>query len=321
MIVITGAYGFIGSNLVAEMERKLTEELVLVDTFGHGDKWKNLSNRRLHIMLEPQQIEGFIRDNHNSISCIIHLGANSSTVEDDVDLLYNNNYRFSTRLLDLCSIYGIRFLYASSASVYGDGKMGFNDSDNILDIQSLKPLNAYGWSKKILDEHCAARGYKNIVGLRFFNVYGPNEYHKGEQASVVFKWYNQIKNSLPIGLYKSYSSGYKDGFQKRDFVFVQDCVDVILWMIHNTAINGIFNVGTGCAHPFIDIVASIENVLRKKAIYSFVDMPDRIRKHYQYYTEADISKLRDSGYNKEMTSLEDGIQTYIKQYLNTNNYR
>ena len=321
MIVITGAYGFIGSNLVAEMESKLTEELVLVDVFGHGDKWKNLSNRKLHLMLEPQQIESFIQEKYNSISCLIHLGANSSTVEEDVDFLLNNNYRFSCRLLDLCSIYNIRFLYASSASVYGDGRMGFKDSDDILDIQNLKPLNAYGWSKKLLDEQCAKRGFKNIVGLRFFNAYGPNEYHKGEQASVVLKWYNQINNSTPVGLFKSYSSSYKDGFQQRDFVFVQDCVDVIIWMIQNTAINGIFNVGSGYAHPFMDIVTGIESVLSKNAIITFVDMPDRIKRHYQYFTKADISKLRNSGYNKEMICLEDGLQLYIRQYLNTNNYR
>lgn len=321
MIIITGAYGFIGSNLVSDIEYKLAEELVLVDVFGHGDKWKNISNRKCHIMLEPQELESFIRDKYSAISCIIHLGANSSTVEDDVDLLINNNYRFSVKLLELCTVYNIRFIYASSASVYGDGKMGFKDSDNTMDIQNLTPLNAYGWSKKLLDERCAELGFKNAVGLRFFNVYGPNEYHKGEQASVVLKWYSRIKQDLPIQLFKSYSPNYKDGFQERDFVFVQDCVDVIIWMIQNTAVTGIYNVGTGQAHSFVDIVICIEDILNKKAVYSFIDMPDSIRKHYQYHTKADISKLRDSGFNKEMTSLEDGIRLYISQYLNTNNYR
>lgn len=321
MIVITGAYGFIGSNLVAELEHKSKEELVLVDVFGHGYKWKNISNRFLHKMMEPQALVDFIRDNHGTISCVIHMGANSSTVEDDVDNLVNNNYRFSVAILTICIEYGIRFIYASSASVYGRGNLGFKDSDTLEDIDSLQPLNAYGWTKKIFDAECAKHNFNNIVGLRFFNVYGPNEYHKGEQASVIYKWYTKLIIDSPIYLFKSYDENYIDGYQERDFVFVQDCIDVIIWMMENTAVNGLFNIGTGCAHPFINIINNLETLLKKKATYSYIDMPDNIKLHYQYHTQADISKLRLVGYKKPMTPLYDGMNVYINQYLNLDKNR
>lgn len=321
MIVVTGAYGFIGSNLVAELECKDNQELVLVDKFGKGYKWKNILNRKIHTMIEPEGLVDFIRENHDAITCVIHLGANSSTVEEDVDLLVNNNYRFSAKIVALCSEFKIRFIYASSASVYGNGNKGFKDSDVPADINELKPLNAYGWSKKLLDEECAKKGFDNIVGLRFFNVYGPNEFHKGDQSSVILKWYNGIRIESSIDLFKSYDENYQDGYQERDFVFVQDCVDVICWLIRNPHVNGIFNVGTGNAHPFIDIIINLEHLLNKKVVCNYIDMPKNIREHYQYHTLADISKLRYAGYKKEMTSLENGMKIYVTQYLNYNKNR
>lgn len=321
MIVITGAYGFIGSNLVAELESQSNEELVLVDEFGVGDKWKNMLGRRLHTMIRPHEIFEYIENNRNKISCVIHMGAISSTIAEDVDGLIDNNYRFSIHLVELCSAYEIRIIYASSASVYGNGEMGFIDTDDVASISQLRPLNAYGWSKKLIDEECAKRQFKNIVALRFFNVYGPNEYHKGEQASVIYKWYTLLKSDQPISLFRSYLPECKDGYQKRDFVYVQDCIDVVLWFMRNKEKEGVFNVGTGIARTFVDIIEHHEYILQKKAQCVYVDMPEQIRKHYQYYTRAELSKLRQAGYVKNMMSLEDGISAYITSYLNNKYYR
>ena len=319
MIVITGAYGFIGSNLVTELECKSNEELVLVDYFGTNMKWKNMVARRLHTMLEPHQLLNFIDNNYKRISCIIHLGAISSTTEEDVDKLIHNNFLYTINLLDACNAYRIRMIYASSASVYGNGELGFNDSDAVEDISSLRPLNAYGWSKKLIDEACAKRNFVNIVGLRFFNVYGPNEYHKEEQASVVYKWYNGMKHDATISLFRSYVPEYEDGGQLRDFVYIQDCIDAILWFLGKPDIAGVYNVGTGCARSFMDIITILERIMQKKARYEFVDMPEQIKLHYQYNTKANLSKLRKAGFTKEMMTLDRGIEQYVTLYLNTNN--
>lgn len=321
MIIITGAYGFIGSNLVAVLENQINEELVLVDEFGTGDKWKNISGRRSHTMIRPREIFDFVENNNDKISCVIHMGAISSTIAEDVDGLIENNYRFSIKLIELCDAYKIRIVYASSASVYGDGENGFIDADDVASISQLRPLNAYGWSKKLIDEECAKRQFKNIVSLRFFNVYGPNEYHKGEQVSVIYKWYTLLKSDQPLCLFRSYFPEYRDGYQKRDFIYVQDCIDVILWFMKNKDKEGVFNVGTGVARPFVDIIENLEYILQKKAQCVYIDMPEQIQKHYQYYTRAELTKLRQVGYEGDMMSLEEGINTYITSYLNKKYYR
>ena len=319
-IIVTGATGFIGSNLLHSLECRGYSNLVCVDTFGKDEKWKNVLTLNKTRFVSPDNLSEYISFNKNRIQAIIHLGGISSTTEDDVDLIVKTNISLSLELYEICKNNGYQFIYASSASTYGDGSNGFEDGYDIEYLSTLKPLNPYGWSKLYVDKYIAndllnSKPTNQVVGLRFFNVYGPNENHKGPQASVMLKFYNEINNNKEIKLFRSHNIKFKDGMQERDFVYVKDCSDVITWMLENESICGLFNVGSGNARTFNDVANIIIKNLATDVSIVYIDMPYTLQKHYQYHTEANLNKLRKAGYIKEMTSLEDGISNYINEYL------
>ncbi|MEI7670005.1 MAG: ADP-glyceromanno-heptose 6-epimerase, partial [Pseudomonadota bacterium] len=256
-----------------------------------------------------------------TLDSIIHLGAISSTTETDVDLILQTNQDLSTLLYRWCAENEKKFIYASSAATFGDGSLGFDDDSSLEHLSKLRPLNPYGWSKNIVDRYIAAsikNGEKKPsqwVGLKFFNVYGPNEYHKQDQKSVIATKYPDIADGKPVKLFKSHRSDYSDGGQMRDFVYVRDCVDVVLWLLENPKVSGIFNVGTGKARSFDDLARAIYASLNLEPRIEYFDMPETLRDKYQYFTEAKMDRLRAAGYNKNFTSLEDGILDYVQNYL------
>lgn len=324
LVIVTGATGFIGSNVLNALESCGYCHIVCCDNFGCGHKWKNVAKRSLVHYIQPEQIHDFLNDHVAQIAAIIHLGAISSTTERNVDAIVVNNIQLTIQLYNYCRDHHVQFIYASSAATYGDGSNGFRDCDDMDYLGKLAPLNPYGWSKHTVDKylmsHQAARKAQNqVVGLKFFNVYGPNEYHKQDQVSVIFKFYNEIQDTGNVNLFKSYRDGCPDGQQKRDFVFVQDCVDVIMWMLDHPDVSGIFNVGTGHARSFKDVADLVIKYSGKDSTVTFIDMPEQLKEYYQYFTQADIQKLRNVGYQKPMTTLEDGIRIYINEYLKTRN--
>ena len=319
IIVVTGGAGFIGSNLLKELERRGFRRLVCVDTLGTGEKWKNISTLTNLDIILPKDVKDFIHRRSSEIGAVVHLGAISSTTETDVDLIYSTNVMFTLQLLSSCSLHGIPFIYASSASTYGDGSNGFSDSQDISFLSLLQPLNAYAWSKSFVDKRiwsdCEGENRSQVVGLKFFNVYGPNEFHKGSQMSVMCKFYQELSISGCIRLFKSCNRDIVDGEQRRDFVYVGDCVDVIIWMIKHREVSGLFNVGSGEARTFNDVARIICSEAGKEPVIEYVVMPQALQKHYQNYTCADLSKLRSVGYDKAMTPIEEGIRIYINEYL------
>lgn len=316
-IIVTGGLGFIGSNLIAKLEEFGYDKIIVIDSFGNSDKWKNIAKRNcICKVISPEDIFLILESLSESVQAIIHLGAISSTTEKDVDKLYITNYQLSVDLYVWCKQNSAQFIYASSASVYGDSKE-FLDSDSVTDIHKLRPLNAYGWSKKLIDSFIANDGgfseaTNQNVALRFFNVYGPNEYHKGSQASVIYHFFNQIKNNGTVGLFKSITDLIKDGEQMRDFVYVEDCVKVIVWFLEHPNIKGIFNVGTGIPASFNDVAESIFNCLAQPKNIKYIDMPIDIQSHYQNYTIASLNKLRSAGCNETFRTIEYGIGNYIE---------
>lgn len=320
MYIITGASGFIGSNLLAEMELRGYRNLVAVDSFGNSNKWKNVAKRSAVRFLSPDQLENFISSRPGQIDAVLHLGAISSTTETDVDLIVANNFQLTVWLYSFCHLHGIPLIYASSAATYGDGALGFVDRDDLQHLHKLRPLNAYGWSKNAVDKFVAGDGgfapnASQVVGLKFFNVYGPNEYHKGMQMSVVRHFFEQYRSSGKVRLFKSYRDDCADGEQRRDFVWVDDCVDVMLWMLEHPKINGLFNVGTGHATSYNVVARSIAQCMGISPVIEYIDMPDSVRNQYQYFTEANLSKLRSVGYDKPMTSVPDGVAQYVGNFL------
>ena len=322
MIIVTGGAGFIGSNIVADLEQQKYKDIVVVDWLGSDDKWKNIAKRELAAVIAPEQLNDFLHEHIDEIDAIIHMGAISATTEKDVDLIIQSNFQLSWNLWCFCRDYQKQFIYASSAATYGDGSLGFNDSDNLDFLNQLRPLNPYGWSKVLFDRKVARevlekrKTPKQYAGLKFFNVYGPNEYHKGGQKSVVAHIFPQVKNNQEVKLFKSYNKDFADGQQMRDFVWVGDCVNVILWLLKNTQINLLFNVGTGQARSFYDLAKATWTAMDKAPLIGFKDMPEELRGKYQYYTQANLDKLRAAGYNYPMTSLEDGIRLYVQNFLN-----
>lgn len=323
MIIVTGGAGFIGSNLVAGLQdRKGLADIVVCDRLGDDDKWRNLSKREVRDIVHPERIFDYLDTYKDKIKTIFHLGAISSTTETDVDLIIDQNFAFSRRLWKHCWENKVRFIYASSAATYGAGNHGFKDDESLEAMASLRPLNPYGWSKHLFDRRTvrvANDGEGTVppqwVGLKFFNVYGPNEYHKGEQMSVVCKRYPEVAAGASAKLFRSDHPDYEDGGQLRDFVYVRDCVDVMLWFYDNPDKNGIYNVGSGKARSFNDLVKAVFDSAGKPPNIQYIDMPDNLKGKYQYFTEADISKLRKAGYTKDMTALEDGIKDYVQNYL------
>jgi ADP-L-glycero-D-manno-heptose 6-epimerase len=328
MIVVTGGAGFIGSNLFAALEERGGHDLVLCDRLGADDKWRNIAKRAPAAIVPPERLLDFLDANAAQIVLIVHLGAISSTTETDVDLIVENNFRLSCALWDWCARHRKRLIYASSAATYGDGAAGFDDDDRPTALARLRPMNPYGWSKHAFDRrvaHALAQGAPRPaqhVGLKFFNVYGPNEYHKGAQRSVAHQLYPKAVNGEAAILYKSHDPAYPDGGQKRDFIWVGDCVDVMLWFADHPAVSGLFNVGTGVARSFADLAGAVFAACGRNARIEYVEMPAAIRDRYQYFTEARMDRLRRAGYAAPFTALEDGVRAYVEGFLSkTDPYR
>lgn len=322
MIVITGGAGFIGSNLVAALEERGAKELVICDSLGHGDKWRNIAKRELADLVPPERLMEFLGARRGRIEAIFHLGAISSTTETDADLIIRSNFSASLGLWDYCAETGVRLIYASSAATYGDGALGFDDDGSIAGLKRLRPLNAYGWSKHLFDRRVAriiaerAPGPPQWVGLKFFNVYGPNEYHKGSMRSVIATTFADARAGRAVKLFKSYHPDYRDGWQMRDFVWVGDCVAVMLWLYDTPSATGLYNLGTGTARSFHDFVAAMFGALGKPPKIDYVEMPESLKSRYQYFTEATLGRLRQAGYEAPFTALEDGVGLYVTRYLN-----
>lgn len=316
-VIVTGAAGFIGRNVVAELNRRGVDELILVDELGKEDKWKNLVGLRYEDILSPEEFLGLLEDGAfaDATSCI-HLGACSATTERDADYLLRNNYQYTRVLCNWALENGVRFVYASSAATYGDGAEGYDDDE--ATTPTLKPLNMYGYSKHMFDLWALKDAlFDRIVGLKYFNVYGPYEDHKGDMRSVVSKSYGQIRDTGKVQLFKSYRPEYRDGEQKRDFIYVADAVDVTLHFALQPAEapGGLFNCGTGEARTWVDLVTPVFAAMGRPAAIEFVEMPETLRGKYQYFTESRVDKLRAAGYTKPFTSVEDGVRAYVTEYL------
>jgi ADP-L-glycero-D-manno-heptose 6-epimerase len=314
-IIVTGAAGFIGRNVVAELNRRGQQELILTDQLGTDEKWGNLRGLFYEDILSPGAfLDRIERGQFRDAQTIIHLGACSSTTERDADYLVENNYRYTRRLCEFSLNHGIRFIYASSAATYGDGSKGYSDEDAVT--PTLHPLNMYGYSKHMFDLWALKTGaLKQIAGLKYFNVFGPYEDHKGDMKSVVQKSYLQIKQQGRVRLFKSYNPQYADGEQMRDFVYVKDVVAVTLSFLENTGVNGLFNCGTGKARTWRDLVTAVFHAMKLPVQIDYIEMPEVIRGKYQYFTEACMNKLHSAGYNHSFFKLEDAVADYVDSYL------
>ncbi len=316
MIVVTGGAGFIGSAIVWRLNALGNENILLVDELGTTDKWKNLVGLKFQEFIHKDDFISAVVDDtvEFPIEAIIHMGANSSTTEKDADHLMSNNYLYTQELAKYCISKNIRFIYASSAATYGDGSLGFVDDETKL--ETLRPLNMYGYSKQLFDLWAKRnKVLDKIAGVKFFNVYGPNEYHKGDMRSVVHKAFEQVRDIGKVKLFKSLHPNYKDGEQMRDFVYVKDAVDMTLYFLDHKNKNGIFNVGAGKARTWNDLVTALFNAVRKPVNIEFIDLPEHLHEKYQYFTEANLNKIRKAGYKKATSSLEDGVNDYVKNYL------
>jgi ADP-L-glycero-D-manno-heptose 6-epimerase len=321
-ILVTGGAGFIGSNIVARLARRGDADIVVCDRMREASlgKWKNISKHDVADIVAPEALDGWIASQGARVAAVVHMGAISSTTEADADLIVETNFRLSKRLWDWCAEAGKPLVYASSAATYGDGALGFVDDNAFEAVNAQRPLNAYGWSKKLFDLYAlreALRGHAppRWSGLRFFNVYGPNEYHKGGQKSVVAHMYPKAAAGEGTRLFKSHHPDYPDGGQKRDFVFVDDCADVAEWLLAGEVSAGIVNVGSGRARTFLELAEAVYAALGAKPQIDFVDTPPDIRRNYQYFTEADLTRLRALGYNRQFTSIETGVGAYVRDFL------
>ena len=323
MIIITGAAGFIGSILAQHLSRNGKQDLLLVDKFTKPAKWKNLVGMNFTDIIDRDVFidhleKGTLLANKNispkDIELVLHMGACTDTTEFNMDYLMTQNYEYSKRLCSWCLNNGVRFIYASSAAVYGDGAKGFSDRDELT--FELKPLNPYGFSKLLFDKWVINNGHnKSVVGLRFFNVFGPNEYHKGKMSSLIYRTLPMAKKEGVIKLFKSYIKEIENGNQKRDFIYVKDIIKVVDFFMSNKNLSGIFNLGTGKARSFNDLAVSVLKALDKKVVVEYFDMPDEMKDKYQYFTEADDKKLLSVGYNGGFTQLEDAVKDYVKNHL------
>jgi ADP-L-glycero-D-manno-heptose 6-epimerase len=323
MIVVTGGAGFIGSNLIAGLEARGAGDIVVADWLGNESKWRNLAKRELHALVPPEELFDLLdrADARGRIDTIFHLGAISATTETDADLIARTNIALPQRLWALAAERGWRFIYASSAATYGDGEQGFDDDGSIEALARLRPMNPYGWSKHAFDRFAARQTAGNAArprqwaGLKFFNVYGPNEYHKGSMRSVVPQIYPRIAAGEAAKLFKSHRRDYPDGGQMRDFIWVGDCVDVMLWLYDHPHVNGLYNCGTGQARSFEDLALAVFAAAGKPSKIAYIDMPAEIRDRYQYFTEAKMARLAAAGYDKPFTALEEGVGRYVRDHL------
>jgi len=321
MIIVTGGAGFIGSALIAALNKRQITDILVVDELGTDHKWRNLRNLSFADYVEKDDfLEMVIEDKlDSSTEAVFHLGACSDTTETNASYLIKNNYEYSKLLAQWATTDNIRFIYASSAATYGDGSAGFSDDQEKIEI--LRPLNMYGYSKHLFDLWARRAGLlKKLVALKYFNVYGPNEYHKADMRSFCIKAFEQITSTGKVRLFKSYKPEYADGEQKRDFIYVKDAVDMTLFFYDNPKINGLFNIGTGKARSWNDLVKAVFAAMGKKPNIEYIEMPESIRDQYQYYTCADITNLRKAGYDKEPTPLEDAIKDYVQNYLQKGAY-
>jgi ADP-L-glycero-D-manno-heptose 6-epimerase len=316
LTVVTGAAGLIGRNTVAALNARGADHLLLVDKLGTDEKWANLLGLRFEDLVDPDQFINRIEASNNSleVDAIIHLGACSATTERDADYLLRNNYRYTRTLCEWSLARGARFVYASSAATYGDGSRGYSDEDSVT--LKLRPLNMYGYSKHMFDLWAIKNQlFDRIVGLKYFNVFGPFEDHKAEMRSVIHKSYHQIRRNGEVSLFKSYRPDYGDGEQKRDFIYVKDAVDVTLHFMDRRERGGLFNCGTGQARTWKDLALAVFAAMQLKPNISFIDMPETLRQKYQYFTQADLSKLRGAGYEARFFRLEDAVRDYVQTYL------
>ena len=314
MIIITGGAGFIGSCLLADLNASGLTDILVVDQLGIGEKWKNLVGKKYSDFLTKDDFRDLFNSeaNFGEVSTVFHLGACSTTTETNADYLIDNNYRYSKELFLWTKEIGARFIYASSGATYGDGALGYDDTI----ANKNRPLNMYGYSKQLFDEWLVQNNFeKEAVGIKFFNVYGPNEYHKGEMASVVYKQFEAVEMDYPLKLFRSLKDGYKDGEQKRDFIYVKDCIKVLRFFQDNVTQNGIFNLGSAKARSWNDLAEALFAACNKKEQIEYIDMPLELHGKYQYFTEANVSKLRASGYLEPFYTLEEGITDYVQNYL------
>lgn len=313
-IIVTGAAGFIGRNVVATLNRQGHADLLLVDQLGGQEKWKNLRGLDYEDLISPEQLDRWLRG-RAGVEAVIHLGACSDTTESDADFLLENNYRYSRRLGSWAVEHEARFVYASSAATYGDGAHGYTDDD--ANTRRLRPLNMYGYSKHMLDLWALRSGLLDqVVGLKFFNVFGPYEEHKGDMRSVVAKAHGQILATGELSLFKSYRQDVADGEQRRDFVYVDDAVAVILHFLERQDVSGLYNCGTGVARTWVELAAAVFKAMDRPANVRFVDMPEGIRAKYQYFTQADTSRLRQAGFEADFLDLDSAVDAYVRSHLN-----
>ena len=321
MLLVTGGAGFIGSNVVAALNEAGRSDVAVNDVLGTDEKWRNLAKRQVADVVAPADLMGWLAG--RKLDGVIHMGAISDTTATDADLVMENNFRTSIRLLDWCTEARVPFIYASSAATYGDGSEGFDDDWSQAALQKLKPMNLYGWSKQLFDQALAERVAKKEklppqwAGLKFFNVFGPNEYHKGEMMSLVAKRFDDAKAGRTVRLFKSHRDGIGDGEQRRDFIYVDDAVAVVRWLMQTPKVSGIFNVGTGKARSFKDLITALFGALGSAPRIEYVDMPENIRGQYQYFTQAHVESLLHAGYNAGFTSLEESVRRYATQFLDT----
>jgi ADP-L-glycero-D-manno-heptose 6-epimerase len=316
MIIVTGGAGFIGSAFVWKLNQEGIEDIVVVDRLGKTDKWKNLVNLHFVNYIHKDEFYDLIYNDTLSfeVEAIIHMGACSSTTERDADYLWQNNFAYTGQLAEWALERNIRFIYASSAATYGDGKQGFSDDHS--KTRELKPINMYGYSKQVFDLRVLRHSWEDkIAGIKFFNVFGPNEYHKGDMTSVIFKAFNQIKETGKVRLFKSYLPQYPDGGQMRDFVYVKDCIDVLWWLFKNQDVNGIFNLGTGKARTWNDLISAVFAATGTRQKIEYIEMPEPIRNQYQYFTQAEMDKLHSVGCPVSFSSMEDSVRDYVMNYL------
>jgi ADP-L-glycero-D-manno-heptose 6-epimerase len=319
MLLVTGGAGFIGSNVVAALNEAGRSDVAVCDVLGHDGKWRNLAKRQLADILPPADLMAWL--NGRRLDAVIHLGAISETTATDGDLVIETNFRLSMRLLDWCTVHSTPFIYASSAATYGDGAQGFADDPQLPALRTLRPMNLYGWSKHLFDMAVAERAAKGErlppqwAGLKFFNVFGPNEYHKGAMMSVLAKRFDEIKSGARVQLFKSHRDGIADGDQRRDFIYVDDVVRVMMWLLATPSVSGLFNVGTGKARSFKDLMLAAYAALGTKPNIEYIDMPVSIRDSYQYFTQSEVDRLTRAGYNGGFTALEDSVRAYVRDFL------
>ena len=327
MIVITGAAGFIGSVLAGELNQKGYNDLILVDDFSKKEKERNYIDFKYKSLVDRNVFFDWFKENHEEVTFVVHLGARTDTTEFDWNVFQKLNVDYTETMFALCAEYQIPLVYASSAATYGNGELGYDDSHDI--VEKLQPLNPYGRSKNEVDKWILKQTKQPPfwAGLKFFNVYGPNEYHKGRMASVIFHSFNQINATGKVKLFRSHRPDFADGQQLRDFIYVKDIASVICFMIERhrdtetlrrQVKSGLYNLGTGKARSFYDLAANTFKAMGKDVNIEFIDIPEDIRDKYQYFTEANMTKLREAGYDKEFTSLENGVMDYVKNYLMRN---